>query len=140
LEPYFHVALVVEDLAASMGELTAALGVRWDEPHDSRYGEWSIRVVYSLDPPFIELVQGEPGSPWDTSAGPRLDHIGYFSDDVLADSARLEAAEVPIDFDPAPYGRGGAFAYHRAPSSGLRIELVTSAGRAQRYARGSMND
>jgi hypothetical protein len=131
--PYYHVALVVEDLDAAMAELTRAVGLRWGEPHDSTYGEWRIRVVYSAGPPFVELVQGEPGGPWDTTEGSHLDHIGYFSDDVLRDRRVLEEAGAAIDLDPTPYGRGDVFAYLRTPVLGARVELVTDASRDRIY-------
>jgi hypothetical protein len=134
---YYHVAAVVEDLDAAMSELHKAIGVRWGEPHESKYGDWAIRVVYSLDPPFLELVEGEPGGPWDTSSGPHLDHIGYFSDDVGADSALLRDRGLGVDVDPIQFGHRGRWVYHLGPRSGLRIELVTSASRAAITGRGS---
>lgn len=124
--PFFHVGMVVEDLEVAMAELSLALDIKWRTPHESRYGDWTIKVVYSLDgPPFLELIQGEAGGPWDTGQGSRLDHIGYYSEDVVAESERLAAAGLPVDFDPATVGRGGGFCYHRTVAAGARIEIVS---------------
>lgn len=74
------------------------------------------------DPPFFEVIEGPPGSPWDATAGPRMDHIGYWSADLPADQWRLTERGAPIEFDACPYGR--PFSYHRIESLGLRVELV----------------
>jgi hypothetical protein len=50
------------------------------------------------------------------------DHVGYFSHDLDADAAALEAAGLPVDIDGRQYGR--QFTYHRAADAGLRVELV----------------
>jgi Glyoxalase/Bleomycin resistance protein/Dioxygenase superfamily len=126
---YYHVGIVVEDLDAAMEELTRLVGVDWGEPHESHYGDWNIRVVYSREQPFLELIEGEPGGPWDTADGPRLDHIGYFTDDVLADVAELQAKGATMSFDPGPYGRGEVFAYLRTPGTKLRVEVVSPEAR-----------
>lgn len=135
---YFHVGIVVPDLDAAIAEAEAALQLTFNPPHDSRYGEDDIRVTYAREgPPYVELIQGTPGGRWDTAAGPRLDHIGYFSGDLDADAARLETAGLLIDID----GRtdGAPFTYHRAPAMGMRIELVATRWRERlmRSIRGS---
>ncbi len=124
--PFFHVGIVVEDIEAAMAELSGALGVRWRKPSISVYPEWTIKVVYSIEgPPFIELIEGTTnGGPWDVSNGPRIDHIGYYSEDVLKDRAHLAANGLPIDFDPEPFGKGTNYCYHCGPATGARIELV----------------
>lgn len=126
---FFHVGYVVEDIERAAAELGVALGLHFNEPHESRYGEWTILVCYASDgPPFVELVQGEPGSPWDTSRGSRADHIGYFAPDLARDKRALERAGLPIDIDGTEYG--GKFTYHRAPHAGMRLELIDEARRA----------
>ena len=124
--PFFHVGILVEDIQAAQDELSGALGIRFRKPHTSVYGDWTIQVCYSVEgPPFIELIEGGTnGGPWDVSNGPRIDHIGYYSQDVLKDRAHLEANGLPVDFDPVPFGRGENFCYHCGPATGARIELV----------------
>jgi len=57
------------------------------------------------------------GSPWDATAGSRMDHIGYWSSDLNADKRRLVERGAPMEFDSCPYGRlpitaSTAWAYH----------------------------
>ena len=113
-----------------MEELTAAVGVTWRTPHDSRYGDWPIKAVYSIEgPPYIELVQGGAGGPWDTGKGSRIDHIGFWSEDVLRESERMARCNVPVDFDPQSVGRPPTFCYHKAVAAGARIEFVDKSQR-----------
>jgi hypothetical protein len=130
---FFHVGLVVPDLAAAMHELSDALGSRWHEPHASRYGEWSITVTYSeqTGPPWLELISGSPGSPWDPAGGARMDHIGYWSGDLSADRCRLESAGVALEYDGTELG--GKWLYLRASLAGLRIELLDIARQGYTY-------
>ena len=95
--PFFHVGIVVEDIEAAMAELSAALGVRWRKPNESKYPEWTVKVVLSIEgPPFLELIEGgKDEGPWDVSGGPRIDHIGYYSDDVMRDREYLAANGLP---------------------------------------------
>jgi hypothetical protein len=120
---YFHVGIVVPDLVVSMQELAMGLGLSFNEPHDSEYGGDRIRVAYARQgPPYYELIQGEVGSRWDTGAGSRMDHVGYFSHDLDADVAALEAQGLALDIDGREWGR--PFTYHRAPAAGIRVELI----------------
>lgn len=113
-----------------MAELSTAFGVTWRQPHDSRYGEWDIKVVYSIEgPPFIELVQGGAGGPWDSSKGSHIDHLGVWSEDVAKESERLAEAGIPLDFDPVSVGKPATFCYHRAVASGVRVEVISERSR-----------
>lgn len=126
MTPYYHVGIIVEDIEAAMAELSGALGVSWPEPHISQYGEWTIKVAYSVEgPPYIELIEGEPGGPWDTSRGPRLDHIGIMSSDVPGECARLSAQGLPLTFEPTSVGKPFRFCFHELPTIGAKLEVVT---------------
>ncbi len=131
---FYHVGFIVEDIEAAMAEMTNAFGLAWQEPHESSYGDrWRIKVAYSkTGPPFIELIEGEPGGPWDTSGGPRLDHIGFLTDDVEGEAARLVAAGMPVSVGGAEFGRPGFFSYHEAAPLGARVEMVDRAA-VQRF-------
>lgn len=125
IAPYYHIGLIVTDLEAAMSELTAAVGLTWEEPHHSRYGDWEIDVVMSIEgPPYVELVQGGRDGPWSTADGPRLDHFGYACEDPEADGARLLANGFEVDFDPAEVGARRMFCYYRGRHTGARIELL----------------
>jgi hypothetical protein len=136
---FYHVGLIVENLQEAMDELSQSVGLHWEEPHDSEYGSSRIRVTMSIEgPPFIELIQGEPGGLWDTSQGSRMDHIGFWAEDLESEKQKLSAAGMVLDFDSAHYGfgtRGSVFSYHRSPKTGLRIELIGLARVAAMFAR-----
>jgi hypothetical protein len=120
--PYFHVGLVVEDLDAAMKELSAATGLQWAKVVTREIGDWTYRLVYSrTGPPYVELVEGGEGTPWDVSNGPRLDHLGWWIGDVDAELERLAAVGVPVERDLRQLGSA---AFVKAPASGLKIELI----------------
>ena len=125
---FFHVGVIVEDLDAAMEEMSRSLGLEFNEPHESTYGDSHIRVCYSLQgPPYLELIQGEPGSMWSTTGGPHADHVGYFVDDLDASMRRLEAEGLPVDIDGTSYRK--RFSYHRSTHAGLRVELIDASRR-----------
>jgi hypothetical protein len=124
VDNFFHVGIVVEDIHTAMDELGASLGVTWEEPHTSTYGESTITVAYTIEgPPYLELVQGDKEGPWSTEDGSRLDHIGYWSDDVEGDSQRLSDSGSPFEVGARTFGRAG-WAYHRTATTGIRLEVV----------------
>jgi len=134
MEPFFQIGVIVEDIEAAMQELTQAQGVKWGEVAQRKYQQWEFKRVFSLDgPPYIELIEGPPGSPWDSSKGSRIDHLQWWTKDMEADSTRMQAAGVTLDVDGvkesplvAPDGtkKPGIFRYFKAPSSGMRLELI----------------
>jgi catechol 2,3-dioxygenase-like lactoylglutathione lyase family enzyme len=136
-DTYFHVCYVVPDLEASMAELTTVLGVSWQAPRDRASGDMRWRLVYTNDgAPFIELVEGQPGSPWHAPDGPKLHHIGRFTYNLDEGIRQMEAAGGRIEVD----GReiSGRWAYFRVPTSGALIELIEADDerRLERYGVG----
>ncbi|ASU83649.1 hypothetical protein CDO52_13380 [Nocardiopsis gilva YIM 90087] len=133
---FYHVCFAVPDIEPAMRDLTTAAGVEWNPVKQDKLGEWEFQIVFSRKArpsshaaPYIELIQGPPGSPWDvTETGARCDHIGFWAQDLEAQSRRWEAEGFPTDFSGCPYGR--PFAYHRADSLGIRLELVDASRQA----------
>ncbi|RDI52770.1 VOC family protein [Nocardia mexicana] len=122
----YHVCFAVPELERAMADMTASVGMGWREIRRDRVGEWDFRIVFSAgDPPYVELIEAGPGSPWDPSAGPHFHHLGFWTTSITAGSGRLERQGFPVDFSGCPYGR--SFAYHRVDSIGARIELVDAA-------------
>lgn len=135
MEPFFQVGVVVPDLEQAMEELGQGLGIGWHRATDVQIGPWDVRVVFSIDgPPHIELIQGPPGSPWDAAGGSRLDHLGYWAADNEQGKAELERRGLPIEVDGADYDRP-SFVYHRAPSTGIRVELIDGTAAADLRSR-----
>jgi hypothetical protein len=145
MEPFFQVGVIVEDIEAAMEELARAQGVRWGTVAERQYKQWKFKRVFSMEgPPFIELIEGPPGSPWDSSKGSRIDHLQWWTKDMEADSRRMQAAGAVLDTDGvkesplvAPDGseKPGIFRYFRAPRSGMRLELIDESVRADHRKR-----
>ncbi|SDY94176.1 Glyoxalase/Bleomycin resistance protein/Dioxygenase superfamily protein [Saccharopolyspora shandongensis] len=127
---FYHVCFVVPDVEKAMRDFESSAGVEWHEPQAARLGDWDYRIVFTKGgAPFIELIEGPPGSPWDASAGARFDHLGYWTSSLAAGTRRLADQGLPEEFSGCPYGR--AFAYHRMDSIGARIELVDASRQPQ---------
>jgi hypothetical protein len=139
LSEMFHVGIVVADLDAARARLSTLLGLEWGpivetaglEVRDARGRDLVLpnRICYSTVPPYIELVQEQPGTTWVCNEHSNLHHIGFFSTALAADSDRLTGAVCPLELA----GRTGdasptTFVYHR-DVLGARIEFVDAAGR-----------
>lgn len=95
-------------------------------PATERSGvETTASCSLSRDRRSSKVIEGPAGSPWDATAGPRCDHLGYWSEDIAVDKQRLAERGAPLEFDSCPYGR--SFTYHRLDSLGTRLELVDQA-------------
>lgn len=121
-QPTMQAGFVVPDIEAAKAELTAALGLEWGPTRDREIGPWRIRVAFAtVGPPWIELIEGTPGTPWDPSE-PHFDHLAWWTEDLEGEQQRLNESGLPVDADGI--AQGGRFSYHRAPVSGVRIELI----------------
>lgn len=119
---FYHVCFVAPDLDAAMADLADAVGCAWHEPWDDTLGEWAFRTTFSTgSPPYIELITGSAGSPWDAAPGARFDHLGYWTSSLRSGSQRLADLGFPEEFSGCPYGR--PYTGHRLDSIGARIEL-----------------
>ena len=127
----YHTGLVVDDVDDARAALSELAGYRWgptvggDTPVVTPDGEITVpmRIAYSVDEPRLELVQTIPGTIWvPPEAG--VHHLGYWSDDVEADVARLVAHGLSLEVSaPSPEG-ASLWAYCRG-AQGPRIELVS---------------
>jgi hypothetical protein len=121
-QPFMQTGIVVPDIEAAKAELTAALGLTWGPTRDREIGPWRIRVAFAFDgPPWIELIEGSPGTPWDPSVA-HMDHLAWWTEDLEGEQQRLNSIGVQCDADGI--AQGGRFTYHTAPESGVRIELI----------------
>ncbi|MET0727273.1 MAG: VOC family protein [Acidimicrobiales bacterium] len=131
----FHIGIVVEDFETALTELSELFGYEWCEemnnPSDVVYADGSKGViptsfVYSMNAPRLEIIRTVPGTLWVPAAGSGVHHMGYWSDDIEAESAALArqgwVAEV---VGKRPTGEV-YWAYHRH-GNGPRVELVTRA-------------
>jgi hypothetical protein len=129
----FHVGIVVDDLEAALAEHTELFGYQWcdvisvptqvtlpDGDH-----ELEFTFAYSVTVPRLEMIRTMPGTLWEPAADSGIHHLGYWSDDVAADSAELVRRGFVTEAtghrpDGEPY-----WSFHRS-TSGPRLELVSS--------------
>lgn len=130
-EDQYHVCMVVDDLDATLELLTAAAGYRWvtkswsGMPVCFAHGtqRLDIRNAYSVEEPHLEVIQHSPGTIFAPNDAGGLHHIGYWSDDVVADSADLIAAGIPLEASGSSTEGVVQWALHYA-GKGPRLELV----------------
>lgn len=131
-EDQFHVGIVAGDFEATLARLSSLSGYQWCAEIGGptlvrlpdRDALLDLRCVYSMTSPRLEIVRPIPGTLWEPAAGSGIHHLGYWSDDVAADSAELErhgyVAEATRDGgDGVPF-----FAFYRS-AAGFRVELVS---------------
>jgi hypothetical protein len=128
--PGYHFALVVPDLPAACDEMSRALGLSWARVQSRRVqtetpdGPVAIDVtfVYSLEgPPYLELLEQRPGTIFGAVG---LHHMGVWSDDPKAESARLDACGCPwVSVSVNEAGEWTSGLFHEL-QCGLRIEVV----------------
>ncbi|MFF2516594.1 VOC family protein [Streptomyces sp. NPDC058086] len=123
MSTFYHVCFTTPDLAATMADLTRSAGLAWQPPVEGRLAEWDYRMAFTAGaPPFIELIETAPGGPWGDVRAPGFHHLGFWTSDLAAGSARLSSLGYQEAFSGCPFGR--AFAYHRLDTIGGHIELV----------------
>lgn len=127
----FHTGIVVDDLDVARHRLSGLAGYRWGDvivaPTEVTLADGTnlgieSEFCYSMDVPRLELVRTVPGTPW-IPASSGLHHLGYWSDDLVADGAALTAAGYVLELRGGP-ADGPLFTYHRHPR-GERIELLS---------------
>jgi Glyoxalase/Bleomycin resistance protein/Dioxygenase superfamily len=131
---FWHAGIVVTDLEQAMSEIGRATGARWLPPQERPDGGRVIRVTFSQSPPYLELIEGNPGGLWETAAGPRVDHLAYWTGAFDAECAHLSGMGLRREAG----GRsawGGNWAYFALPAAGIRVELCDTAGRDAFFQR-----
>ncbi|HET6954724.1 MAG TPA: VOC family protein, partial [Acidimicrobiales bacterium] len=89
-EDQFHVGIVVDDLDATLAQLSDLFGYAWCEqiaaPTSVSLPDGDavldFRITYSMNTPRLEIIQAMPGTLWVPAAGSGIHHIGYWSNDV----------------------------------------------------------
>ena len=134
-EDLYHTGIVVPDLDAAKARLSALAGYRWINPLTytlpfrtvTGTRELTSTVVYSVQAPYVELLQEVPGSPWTAAPGNSVHHLGYFTDN-LGDSARmLEDNGFTFEMTADVSGSELALFAYYIDAFGTRIEIVARA-------------
>ena len=133
---FYHVGLAVPDLDESMGLLNELFGLRWREireellevldEHD-QVQRFTTRRTYSVGgPPAIEVIQQLPGTPFAAAHSTAVHHLGFWTDELAAQSVRLsEMGWQRVGTSAGGNGQPARFALHRSPV-GTLIELIDS--------------
>lgn len=142
-----HVGIVTADLDAGMASLSSLFGLTWAEvldgagmpPFVDGHGAavpGLVRVVHSRGGPLrVELLQGRPGSVWETAEVARLHHLASWVDDLPTAVAAMQAQGWTLEVTLAgPAGAPSGFAYLARPGH-ARVELNDRAARAATLER-----
>ena len=130
----FHIGVACRSLEDAMSHLGQLFDVRWTPIADDTApnlftsggpSQWSARRTHSIASPIpIELLEGSPGSTWDTPKVVTMHHVAYWSPDVGADVRAVQHLIDPI----GSFGRGRRWVHAGA---GAMVE-GHRAGRQQR--------
>jgi Glyoxalase/Bleomycin resistance protein/Dioxygenase superfamily len=128
----FHTGVVVADLDKALAELSQLFGYEWcdeihvEQPVQTPAGDATVefRFRYSRSTPRLEVIEQRPGTLWVPAGESGIHHLGYWSDDVAADSAAMEGAGYAFEAAGTGPDGGWAWSYYRSPD-GPRIELVS---------------
>jgi len=144
---HYHVGIATRDLDEAMAAVGPLFGLTWAKEvvgvptpkMRSAAGDvdWVLnRVVHSMGGPMrVELLEGGPGSVWDTDEVAVLHHVAYWVDDVAATVELLESEGWSLDVTIATDDRRPAmFAYMTKPGN-ARVELTEASRRDETLAR-----
>ena len=122
----FHIGLAVPELEKSMAEIGELFDLEWRPVQvanvtlvdsNGRHSEVDVRVTFSIPGPFaVELWEAIPDTPLAMPESGYLHHVGYWVDDLAAESERLEALGYP-----KVASSGTTPLFHQGPG-GLLIE------------------
>jgi hypothetical protein len=87
----------------------------------------NLRLVYSVDNPHLELIEAVPGSIWVLNPHSNIHHIGFWSDDLGGDWARLHGGGCPLEVMGDSGGTEPWLWSYHGDRFGVRIELVDAA-------------
>jgi Glyoxalase/Bleomycin resistance protein/Dioxygenase superfamily len=127
----FHVGIVVDDFETTLMELSELFGYEWCQKIrrptavnlPTGDAVIDLRFAYSVTQPRLEIIHSIPGTVWAPAAGSGIHHIGYWSDDVAADSAEFARRGYTLEASGIRPDGTQYWAYHRSVT-GPRIELV----------------
>jgi hypothetical protein len=129
--PFWQAGVIVPDLDTAAAELTALFGLEWLDVVETDMGEGPIRVRLSQQgPPFIELIEGPPGTAWDGTTSARIDHLAFWADDLDAAAQHSVDNGAPLEIEYRPI-----FTFHRGEASKLFFELSDATRRDPFYER-----
>ncbi len=135
-EIYFHIGVVVPDLASAMAEFARVLGLTFADPGRNRV-PWladpdphpeDVHVTYSMDgPPYYELIEAYGDGIFAAGEEGRIHHLGLWEPDM--DCRMRTLAAQGIGLDAIARSQAGAvpdWIITRSDVLGIRIEYVNA--------------
>jgi hypothetical protein len=132
---FFHVGVVVPRLEEALEHLTATLGLAWAPTTETEVAVAEaatgverfvpLRFAYSVEPPYLEVIEEAPGSVWVLNPHSNLHHLGFWADGLVAERDRLVASACALEISgfTGELRQPGQYSYHADPLA-IRIELV----------------
>lgn len=136
---FFHIGILVDDIATSAGEFGEAFGYSFGPAFEGvfpmRRGDVEesplLRMALTRQFPHLKLVETRPGIAGGLFAEARLLHYGFWVDDVQEESARLSRVGLPLVLQGTAAGAAGTpWAYHHL-TDGMLLELISRDSRPQ---------
>ncbi len=132
-EGLFHIGVIVADMNRGMADIARRFGVEFPDPREAnvrvRYrgveSQVAVKFAYSMQgPPYIELIEGVPGTVWEASTGSRIHHLGVFCNNIEDEIAKLESEG--YTYEAASLGADGSMqgAQYINNDSLVRLELI----------------
>lgn len=131
----FHIGIVAGDPDDVVATLTDVLGYEWGPEvggpvavglPDGSTVELELRCAYSVTVPRVEVVRSVAGTLWEPAGEGGIHHVGYWSDDVAADTAALVRHGYVVEATRSAATGGLFFSFLRS-DKGFRVELVDRA-------------
>lgn len=133
-EGLFHIGIIVADMNRGIEDISRRFGCKFPEPrmanvsvrHRGVVSQVGVKFAYSRQgPPYIELIEGVPGTVWEAaSSGSRIHHLGVFCDNIEDEIAKLEREG--FTYEAASLGPDGSMqgAQYINNDSLVRLELI----------------
>ncbi len=139
----YHLGIATSDAPRARDALGELFGCEWTDivdQNDVHLFDGERTVVHScavahsqLEPFSIELLQGSPGSIWETRRIMEVHHLGFWSTDVEGDIRAMQARGWEIDLTFVDErGSYENFAYMSKPGA-IRIEFADMGWRYQAH-------
>lgn len=144
--PYFHIAILVNDLEEAIDRYSRVLGIDFVDPTLSTARFWEknreertleARLSYSKqqEGPYIELVEAQGDGLFDSRRGEGIHHVGLWEPDCEARVEEMKQKGVElVAAQYTPEGEIIVAYFEPADMNGVMLEIVDS-GRKEMMER-----